>query len=326
MQVTPDGRYVVFQSYAVNLVPDDTNNLPDIFVKDLSTGAVDRVSVATDGAQASGEFAEGSSQPSISADGRFVSFISDTVNLNPDRGRTRLYYVHDRLTGVTEAITANADANVDDSTGKSSLSADGRYIAYETVAGIEVARPSIGERPIHRRQRSSNQRGRPVRRARGISPARRCQRLLRRHRCLRSADRRHRVGESNHVGRPDPGRTQLELHRSPPTAGTSPSTLIGMHTWFPDRSTDLDPTCSCATGCSGRRNMSASAPPARPEATGLHPVHQRERPLRIVLLRIKQPRAERCPQPAGLSPRPAGGHDRALERVEQRHRGDAAGR
>src|SRR4051794_27035867 len=37
--MSADGRYVAFYSSASNLVPGDTNNTPDVFVKDLQTGA-----------------------------------------------------------------------------------------------------------------------------------------------------------------------------------------------------------------------------------------------------------------------------------------------
>src|SRR5215468_9146689 len=62
--VSADGRYVAFASTATNLVPGDTNQLSDIFVKDRQTGAIERVSVRTDGTQAGDG---GSYAPSISA-------------------------------------------------------------------------------------------------------------------------------------------------------------------------------------------------------------------------------------------------------------------
>ena len=75
--VSSDGRYVCFRSAATNLVPGDTNGKVDIFVRDLSTGATARVSVAHDSSQAD----DSSGWGRISADGRYVAFRSDATNL-----------------------------------------------------------------------------------------------------------------------------------------------------------------------------------------------------------------------------------------------------
>jgi Tol biopolymer transport system component len=71
------GRFAVFTSRAANLVPDDTNRQPDVFVHDLLTGRTVRVSVGLDGEQANG----GSYAAGISADGRVVAFTSYATNL-----------------------------------------------------------------------------------------------------------------------------------------------------------------------------------------------------------------------------------------------------
>lgn len=78
--ISADGRYVVFQSGASNLVPGDTNGWEDIFVHDRVTGQTSRISVASDGIQGNSP----STNPSISADGRYVVFASDASNLIPD--------------------------------------------------------------------------------------------------------------------------------------------------------------------------------------------------------------------------------------------------
>ena len=70
--ISADGRYVAFASDAFNLLAGDTNNLSDIYIKDRQTGAVARASVKTDGSQATGE----SRSPSLSANGRYVAFVS----------------------------------------------------------------------------------------------------------------------------------------------------------------------------------------------------------------------------------------------------------
>ncbi len=77
--ISADGRFVAFESKATNLVPGDTNNSSDIFVRDTLANTTTRVSV--DSAGNSGNTA--SLNPSISADGRFVAFDSSANNLVP---------------------------------------------------------------------------------------------------------------------------------------------------------------------------------------------------------------------------------------------------
>jgi Ca2+-binding RTX toxin-like protein len=76
-QFSADGRYVVFESYASNLVAGDSNGATDVFVKDLQSGAIQRVS--TDAAGAQGNSSSWNAQ--FSADGRTVVFTSDASNL-----------------------------------------------------------------------------------------------------------------------------------------------------------------------------------------------------------------------------------------------------
>ena len=96
-----DGRYVAFDSRASNLVPHDTNNVLDVFVRDMQTGVTERVSVTSAGAQANGP----SYDPAISNDGRYVIFTSEALNLDgatrgmlakPYRGPGINVFLHDR--------------------------------------------------------------------------------------------------------------------------------------------------------------------------------------------------------------------------------------
>jgi len=75
--VNTDGSKVAFQSAAANLVAGDTNNAVDVFVRSDATSTTIRVSVGAGGAQADGA----STRPAISADGRFVAFVSEATNL-----------------------------------------------------------------------------------------------------------------------------------------------------------------------------------------------------------------------------------------------------
>jgi uncharacterized repeat protein (TIGR01451 family) len=78
--ITPDGRFVTFFSLATNLVPNDTNNRRDIFVRDRQTGTVVRVSVSTAGIEGNSE----SQWPTVSDDGLVVAFQSSADNLVPN--------------------------------------------------------------------------------------------------------------------------------------------------------------------------------------------------------------------------------------------------
>ncbi|MBZ0253726.1 MAG: hypothetical protein K8I02_10340, partial [Candidatus Methylomirabilis sp.] len=131
------GSVVAFVSEASNLVPDDTNGVHDIFVRDLETGRTERVSVASDGAEANGPSYH---RPTISADGRFVGFWSAATNLVADDTNARGdAFVHDRLTGLTtrESVgTGGVQASSDD---PPSLSADGRFLAFSS--GAATIRP-----------------------------------------------------------------------------------------------------------------------------------------------------------------------------------------
>ena len=104
-----DGHFVAFSSDASNLVVGDSNAVADIFVVDRSTGAIERISVASDLTEANG----GSFSPSISGDGRFIVYESEANNLDgsPINHRTppgpahRQVYVYDRLTRTTKSIS-----------------------------------------------------------------------------------------------------------------------------------------------------------------------------------------------------------------------------
>ena len=130
--ISADGRYVAFFSVASNLVPGDTNSAWDIFVHDRQTGATERVSMATGGAEGNGW----SQNSSLSADGRYVAFVSAASNLVPeDTNGKPDAFVHDRQTGATERVsvaTGGAEGNSDSD--RPSISADGRYVAFFSVA------------------------------------------------------------------------------------------------------------------------------------------------------------------------------------------------
>jgi Tol biopolymer transport system component len=135
--VSADGRYVAFRSSARNLVGGDTNGVDDVFVRDRVAGVTTRVSVDRNGAEGNGA----SWAPSISADGRYVAFVSDATNLVPgDTNVFRDVFVHDRLIGWTSRVSGGVlGAPGNDDSLHPAISADGRFIAYDSFAGNLVA-------------------------------------------------------------------------------------------------------------------------------------------------------------------------------------------
>jgi Tol biopolymer transport system component len=129
-----DGRYLVFLSYASNLVANDTNGQPDVFVRDRVTGQSERVNVSSSGVPTGKNgFTE---DPSISADGRFVVFQSYATGLVPgDTNKLEDIFVHDRQTGATERVNVSSSgAQANSQSGVASISGDGRYVAFVSYA------------------------------------------------------------------------------------------------------------------------------------------------------------------------------------------------
>jgi Tol biopolymer transport system component len=119
-----DGRVVVFDSAASNLVTGDTNGAMDVFVYDGDIGSITRVSVSSTGQQGSGI------NPSVSADGRYVAFLSWSALAPEDTNGLSDIYVHDRLMGITELVSLATDGTV---------SADGSTVVFTSNASNLVA-------------------------------------------------------------------------------------------------------------------------------------------------------------------------------------------
>jgi len=105
--ITPDGRYVAFQSYASNLVVDDSNGQGDVFVRDRYAPTTERVSVDSAGIQGNG--LSGGWGLAISSDGRYVAFSSSATNLVlGDTNGNDDIFVHDRYTHTTERVSVDS--------------------------------------------------------------------------------------------------------------------------------------------------------------------------------------------------------------------------
>jgi dipeptidyl aminopeptidase/acylaminoacyl peptidase len=141
-----DGRYTAFVSSASNLVSGDTNGKKDIFVKDRTTGAIERVSISSSGTQAN----EDSLKPRISGDGRYVVFYTYSSNLDAsDTTGNADVYLYDRTNDTLDFISANT-SGVTGSGGAHDpdVSDDGRFISFysdssDLVSGDTNARSDV---------------------------------------------------------------------------------------------------------------------------------------------------------------------------------------
>ncbi|MCW6005986.1 hypothetical protein K1W54_15570 [Micromonospora sp. CPCC 205371] len=126
--ISQDGRYVAFSSFASNLVSNDTNNTWDVFIRDRLTGATSRASVSTTGAEGNAE----TTNADISGDGRYVVFGSYASNLVAgDTNGDRDAFLHDRATGRTELVSVSPTGGQFADAGRNPVvSANGRYVAF----------------------------------------------------------------------------------------------------------------------------------------------------------------------------------------------------
>ncbi|MDX2078265.1 MAG: hypothetical protein SFZ02_17665 [bacterium] len=134
--ISADGRYVAFVTQSTNLVPNDTNNTADVFVRDMQLGLTTRVSVDSNGVQAN----SGSTSVHISRDGRYIVFSSAASNLVPnDTNNTEDIFLHDRQTGQTTRVSVDSNEVQGiqppvwyEGTIPNSISDDGRYVSFSS--------------------------------------------------------------------------------------------------------------------------------------------------------------------------------------------------
>lgn len=135
--ITPDGAFVVFSSWASNLVSPDGNNSEDVFVWERATGTVTRASNSLDGVTPGDG---GSAHPTISADGRLVAFASFAGDLvDDDTNGEKDAFVHDRATGVTRRINLHESGREPDFYTYLSfpaISRDGSTVVFVTDANL----------------------------------------------------------------------------------------------------------------------------------------------------------------------------------------------
>lgn len=157
--ISPDGRFIAFDSSATNLVAGDLNGVADIFVRDTCRGAGGgctpstlRVSVASSGSEGNGA----SSNPAISNSGRFVAFASTADNLagNDTNGVSDIF-VRDTCIGASGCTpstirVSRSSGGTEGNAGSSnpSMSGNGRYVAFASNADNLVSNDANGVRDI----------------------------------------------------------------------------------------------------------------------------------------------------------------------------------
>lgn len=139
--ITPDGRYVAFMSYASNLVSPDSE-IADVFVYDRTLGTTTLVSRGSDGVQRQ---TQGAISPSISANGRYVAFTSNEPFVSTDGNGTSDVYVRDLQTNTTSRASVTATgASTNDASYEPRLSDDGRWVTFSSYANNLVSGDNNG--------------------------------------------------------------------------------------------------------------------------------------------------------------------------------------
>jgi hypothetical protein len=142
--ISADGRYVAFKSWATNLAGGDTNGREDVFVRDTVLNTTTRVSIAANGTQGNSD----SNSPSISADGRFVAFQSSADNLvSGDTNQVSDIFLRDTVMNITTRVsvtTGGAQGGQFEGSISPSISADGRFVAFESTAELVSGETMLG--------------------------------------------------------------------------------------------------------------------------------------------------------------------------------------
>ena len=144
LAVSADGRFVAFLSSASNLVAGDTNGVDDAFVRDLTLGTTERVSVSTSGQQALADrYGRGCFDVAISGDGRYVTFSTAGTKLidgEKGGGSRGDVYLRDRVAGTTARVSVSASGSAPNGDSwYASITPDGRYLAFYSHASNLVA-------------------------------------------------------------------------------------------------------------------------------------------------------------------------------------------
>ena len=140
--ISENGRLVAFESKARNLSPNDANGKTDIFIYNRETKVTERISVDSTGIEGNGN----STNPSISANGRYVSFESKASNLvDNDNNEEADIFIHDLETRTTQRISIDSvGAEGNGFSASPSISSDGRFVAFKSAASNLVPTDTNG--------------------------------------------------------------------------------------------------------------------------------------------------------------------------------------
>jgi hypothetical protein len=147
IDISGDGRFVVFASKAGNLTSDPPTGQMEIYVRDRLLMSTELVSLASDGAAAN----RGSTgSPSISADGQYVVFETKATNLSTDDRRgTSDIFVRDRSSATTTLVSARRDGTAaNGSSRRADISDDGRHVAFDSGASDLVRHDTNNESDV----------------------------------------------------------------------------------------------------------------------------------------------------------------------------------
>ncbi len=146
--ISADGRFVVYASYASDLVTTDTNAQGDVFRWDATTGATVKLTKAANGSAADGT----AFQPSVSADGEVVSYSSHATNVVAgDDNALSDVFVWRALDGESTLVSETLGGDVGNAGSFSpELSTDGTKIAFVSEASDLVFNDSNGFRDVFR--------------------------------------------------------------------------------------------------------------------------------------------------------------------------------
>lgn len=135
--LSADGRFVVFTSVAANLVPNDTNNAADVFLRNNQTGVTERISVGANGVQ--GDI--GGYQGIVSNDGRYVAFTSDSTNLvaADTNGATDVFLRDRQLATTTRVSIVDGGGESDGPSFLQDMTPDARSIVFSSDATNLIA-------------------------------------------------------------------------------------------------------------------------------------------------------------------------------------------
>jgi hypothetical protein len=145
-EMSPDGRFVVFSSFANNLAANDDNYWMDVFLRDRQSGTTTLISANTNGLSGNGY----SGSPSLSANGAWIAFESDATDLAPgDTKRTTDVFVRNTTLGLTTLVSVNTNGtSANHASTFPIITPDGRFVAFESTA-TDLVTNNVGTNVIN---------------------------------------------------------------------------------------------------------------------------------------------------------------------------------